>query len=71
MIAERSTLLNALLPSATNKTGQAAVTLESLLQLFWHYLMKVVNGEVCLCFVTAFGKWHFKNVNQLTVGIGS
>jgi len=42
VIAERSSLLNALLPSVTNKTSQAARTLESLLQLFWHYLMKVM-----------------------------
>ena len=45
VIAERSSLMTALLPSTTNKTPQAARTLESLLKLFWHYLLKVRKHE--------------------------
>lgn len=41
VIVERSSLVASLLPSATNKTTQAAKTLEYFLQLFWHYLLKV------------------------------
>ncbi|EFX66368.1 hypothetical protein DAPPUDRAFT_332240 [Daphnia pulex] len=40
VIVERSSLIAALLPAPSNKTLQAAKTLECLLQLFWHYLHK-------------------------------
>ncbi|XP_045031439.1 integrator complex subunit 1 [Daphnia magna] len=40
VIVERSSLIAALLPSPSNKTQQATKTLECLLQLFWHYLLK-------------------------------